>query len=73
MPLYFAQGTAVQAVNLFIHFDPRLWEDPHAFRPQRFIDEHGRYRAPKEGFIAFGSGENCVDFSFEILIVTGNR
>jgi len=55
------KGTAVQPVNLFIHTDPRLWEDPHAFRPQRFIDEHGRYRAPKEGFIAFGWGKRqCI-------------
>ena len=48
----------VVAVNYSIHHDPRYWEDPHTFNPDRFIDDDGKFKAPKEGFFAFGSGKS---------------
>jgi len=50
------QGTNIQAVNIAVHFDPKLWVNPEEFNPGRFIAEDGKFHAPKEGFFAFGSG-----------------
>jgi len=53
---FIPKGTIVQAVSYAIHHDPKIWEDPHEFKPQRFIGEDGKFHAPKDGFFAFGSG-----------------
>jgi len=50
------KGTIVSVVNLHIHHDPKLWNNPHEFNPRRFLSEEGKFCAPKEGFFAFGSG-----------------
>jgi cytochrome P450 len=48
----------VQVANYSIHHDPRYWDDPHKFYPERFLDDSAtKYTAPKHGFFAFGSGE----------------
>ena len=38
-----------------IHMDPKYWDDPKEFRPERFLDEQGQYYRP-EAFIPFGIG-----------------
>ncbi|KAF2360770.1 Cytochrome P450 [Trinorchestia longiramus] len=59
---FIPKGTAVSVVNYSIHHDPRYWDDPHKFYPERFLDESGtKYTAPKQGFFVFGSGRRqCV-------------
>ncbi|KAA0190605.1 Cytochrome P450 CYP3214A12 [Hyalella azteca] len=56
------KGTTVQVCNYSVHHDPRYWDDPHKFYPERFLDEsETKYTAPKKGFFAFGSGRRqCV-------------
>ncbi|KAF2349594.1 Cytochrome P450 [Trinorchestia longiramus] len=51
------KGTMVAVGSYSIHHDPRYWNDPHKFYPERFLDETGtKFTAPKQGFFAFGSG-----------------
>ncbi|XP_014285841.1 cytochrome P450 18a1 [Halyomorpha halys] len=38
-----------------VHMDPNLWEEPKAFRPERFINSEGKVFKP-EYFIPFGIG-----------------
>ena len=40
------------------HRDPRYWENPETFLPERWIDDNGKVIAKKEGFLPFGIGEN---------------
>ena len=50
-------------VNAYaIHNDPKMWDDPHAFRPARFIDENGSYTSPPPfAFYPFSAGKRvCV-------------
>ncbi|KAA0188385.1 Cytochrome P450 CYP3214A1 [Hyalella azteca] len=56
------KGTTVQVCNYSVHYDPRYWDDPHKFYPERFLDEsETKYTAPKKGLFAFGSGRRqCV-------------
>jgi len=53
---FIPKGTIVQVVNLYVHHDPKHWDDPYEFNPRRFLAEDGKFCAPKEGFFAFGSG-----------------
>jgi len=58
---FIPKGTVVVTANTSIHYDPKYWEKPEEFNPDRFINAEGKFQAPKEGFIAFGSGRRqCV-------------
>ena len=54
------QGTIVSVANAHIHMDPKYWTNPEDFNPARFITIEGKFQAPKEGFFAFGSGEQYL-------------
>ena len=41
-----------------IHMDPRYWEDPEEFRPERFLNEDGNIKR-QESFIPFSFGKQC--------------
>ncbi|KAK4304852.1 hypothetical protein Pmani_023223 [Petrolisthes manimaculis] len=43
--------------NLACHMNPESWEDPEVFRPERFLDEVGKFIAPKVDFLPFGVGK----------------
>jgi cytochrome P450 len=53
------------AVNAFlVHHDPAIYPDPHAFRPERFLEESpGTYT-----WLPFGGGRRrCIGASFALL------
>ncbi|XP_042871724.1 cytochrome P450 2L1-like [Penaeus japonicus] len=43
------------------HVDSRYWDEPQEFRPERFLDQEGKVKIPKEGLMPFGSGRrSCL-------------
>ncbi|KAA0200344.1 Cytochrome P450 CYP3214A7 [Hyalella azteca] len=59
---FIPKDTIIIVSNYSVHHDPRYWEEPDKFYPERFLDENGtKFTAPKQGFFAFGSGRrHCV-------------
>ncbi len=57
-------GCALVANAYLIHHDPEIYPDPHAFRPERFLDQPpGTYT-----WIPFGGGRRrCLGASFAML------
>lgn len=51
------QGSWVFGCSGMCHSDSRYWDQPQEFRPERFLDQEGRVKTPKEGFIPFGTGK----------------
>ena len=60
-------------VNLWkIHRDPRIWEEPSAFRPERFLTSHAFVDVRGQNFelIPFGSGRrSCPGMSFALQVL----
>ena len=51
------KGTTVIANLWSLHHDPEIWDDPHAFRPERFLDEEGKFVPPKaDRVLPFSAG-----------------
>ncbi|MDP2313128.1 MAG: cytochrome P450 [Pseudomonadota bacterium] len=67
----FPAGTMLHPAVLITHFDPAIYPDPLAFRPERFLE---RKYSPYE-FIPFGGGNRrCVGAafaSFEMQVALG--
>lgn len=58
-------GTLVLISTYSLHRDPRLWEEPDAFRPQRWIDGP---RAPRWAYVPFGAGiRQCIGKDFALV------
>jgi cytochrome P450 len=57
-------GTTILGASLLLHRDPRLYDHPHAFRPERFLDERpGTYT-----WFPFGGGRRrCIGAAFAQL------
>ncbi|ROT79834.1 putative cytochrome P450 2U1 [Penaeus vannamei] len=54
-------GSWVFGCSGMCHSDSRYWDQPQEFRPERFLDQEGRVKTPKEGFIPFGTGRrSCL-------------
>lgn len=48
-----------------IHRDPRFWDEPDAFRPERWLDERER---PEYAYFPFGGGpHHCIGMRFAML------
>ncbi|XP_061343216.1 xanthotoxin 5-hydroxylase CYP82C4-like [Gastrolobium bilobum] len=59
-------------VNLWkIHRDPRIWKDPSAFRPERFLTSHAiDVKGQNFELIPFGSGRrSCPGMSFALQVL----
>jgi cytochrome P450 len=60
----YPEGVSLIANSYLLHHDPDVYEDPYAFRPERFLDEPpGTYT-----WIPFGGGRRrCIGASFATL------
>ncbi|KAH7923074.1 cytochrome P450 [Leucogyrophana mollusca] len=54
------QGTAMTLDVVGLHYNPRYWEDPHTFKPSRFLGDWNR-----DAFLPFSGGYRaCVGRKF---------
>lgn len=54
------QGTSLVLNIAALHYNPRYWDDPHAFKPERF---HGDW--PRDAFLPFSGGaRSCLGRRF---------
>ena len=54
------KGAILLAPQIVAHRDPRFWEDPLRFDPQRFTDEN-KSRRPRFSYFPFGAGaRQCI-------------
>lgn len=56
------KNTIVLLNVFFSNFDPQLWNSPHEFKPERFLDEDGKVdREKAENVLTFGAGRRrCI-------------
>lgn len=60
----FPAGTGVLAAQWVMHRDPRFFEDPLSFRPERWTDEL-EARLPRMAYFPFGGGPRiCIGMGF---------
>lgn len=61
-------GTDIVVPIGAIHRDERLWPEPEAFRPERFLDDAGTVRdRHRMAFMPFGTGpRTCIGSSFAL-------
>ncbi|XP_050734557.1 cytochrome P450 2L1-like isoform X1 [Eriocheir sinensis] len=68
------KGAVVSGTAFSIHRDPRYWDSPDEFLPERWLDSDGKFVTKKEGFLPFGVGKRqCLGESLarmEILVIT---
>jgi enediyne biosynthesis protein E7 len=64
-----SRGSGVIVSPFALHRDERLWGDPDAFRPERFMD--GCQRPPKYCYLPFGLGpRHCIGKDLATLQLT---
>lgn len=65
--LFLPKGSRVVAYIYGVHHRPSLWEDPEAFRPERFSREHNGKGAPF-AYLPFGGGPRlCIGNNFALM------
>ena len=58
-------GTRVTAVLYATCHEPEYYSEPDVFKPERFLDADGCYRAPDRMYMApFGAGENLEHITY---------
>jgi len=61
------KGSQVNLVFYFAHHDPRWWDEPEAFRPERFSPEN-EATFNKRAYTPFGGGPRvCIGNSFAMM------
>jgi cytochrome P450 len=61
------KGTIVAVSPYLLHRDPRSWDDPEAFRPERFADNPD-YAAWRPKYLPFGTGRRqCLGDRFATI------
>ncbi|EDR04916.1 uncharacterized protein LACBIDRAFT_303796 [Laccaria bicolor S238N-H82] len=59
--IHVPKGTLLQISPAGVHYNPRYWEDPHAFKPSRFLNPDW----PRDAFIPFSAGPRaCIGRKF---------
>jgi cytochrome P450 len=60
-------GSPVLVLPWLAHRDPRLWDDPDAFVPDRFLPAHSSKR-PRWSYLPFGGGaRQCIGSAFAMI------
>lgn len=56
------------AINAYsLHRDPKLWPDPDAFCPERFLDKAQNASRDQTAFLPFGLGPRmCIGMRFAL-------
>ncbi len=53
--------TVVSAWTSELHRDPRIWPDPEAFVPERWLGDYKGVAADRKAFMPFSAGSrNCI-------------
>ena len=64
------EGSIVFVSQYLMHRDPRFFDDPETFRPERWMDGLEK-RLPRGAFIPFGMGSRkCIGSSFALMEAT---
>ncbi len=64
-----SEGTNVLVSPLVLQHDPRFWDDPAAFVPERWLDAPSRSR-PRGAYLPFGAGPHtCIGEAFARLVM----
>ncbi|KAG9046162.1 hypothetical protein FS837_004957 [Tulasnella sp. UAMH 9824] len=59
--LFVPKGTEMLVSSSGLHYNPRYWKDPKAFKPERFLEPDW----PRDAFVAFSSGPRaCIGRRF---------
>ncbi len=62
---YIPKGTYVSAINLVSHHNPKLWNDPERFDPDRFTKERAEDKVHRYAWMPFGGGvHKCIGLYF---------
>ncbi|XP_066981297.1 cytochrome P450 2L1-like [Macrobrachium rosenbergii] len=68
------KGSMIIPVTASIHSDPRYWDQPDLFLPERWLSPEGKFVMRKEGYLPFSTGKrSCVGESLarmELMIFT---
>jgi cytochrome P450 family 4 len=60
-------GTSVSMLIYGMHLNPDVFEDPEAFKPERFLPENG-FQRHRYSFVPFSAGpRNCIGQKFAML------
>ncbi|KAJ8344911.1 hypothetical protein SKAU_G00291040 [Synaphobranchus kaupii] len=63
------KGTVVTVPTFALHRDPKLWESPETFKPERFSKDNKDSIDPYT-FLPFGIGpRNCIALRFALLVM----
>ncbi len=58
-------GTKITLPQFRLHTDPRFWDDPEAFRPERWLEDGNR---PDYAYFPFGGGpRHCIGMRFAMM------
>lgn len=59
------QGSIVFASLTACNEDPAIWENPHEFKPERFLDGNGQFSVKLDKSLPFGAGKRlCAGETF---------
>jgi cytochrome P450 len=66
--------TVVGISNLFVHFDPEIFPDPHAFKPERWLEAYADANESLDHWlVAFSKGpRSCLGMKYVVEVVLRN-
>lgn len=60
-------GARIIPLQHFVHNDPNLWDEPEAFKPERFINVEGKVKKP-DCFLPFGVGKKYMKKLYDVIV-----